>query len=636
MNLWHYLPNFYLVGTLSFLCLLAVDNSNLVVAKISKKTALESFLTTNIELQKEILPTALKTGKTLEKVQQRELFEVEKAALCKLKNMGTFCSEDRDNELHIHTRKLLASRQRSIAGGDSIYISKEVISAPFDFPTTSVQTREDISQQLTPILEGQVTSVSQLKDVQPSDWAFGALQSLIERYGVIAGYPDNTFRGNKAMTRYEFAAALNACLERVNELVAQGTMSSVSQDELVILQRLQIEFAAELSTLQGRVDKLEAHTSFLEANQFSTTTKLTGLVVLALTGGGFSGDRIIDVTGREITTENPNATLLYRATLDLTTSFSGTDLLTIWMEIGSNGPDDNAAGFLEPSFGSVLDYSAKPPVEQFGLSRLHYTFSPLKDVKVSFGPLIALTDYVDSNSYANVSFSDFSTQGLINNYILLPVQGLGGGAAITWNPGDSPFTLRAAYVASTANEPTSSNSSFVPGIFPLGYILYPDARSDRGLFQDPYQGVVELEYAPSNAFKLRLQYTGGSVLNGQFEVLGANLELRLSERVAVFGRYGYGNYKNTAFGDINPSYWMAGIAFPDLFVPGAKSGIAVGQPFIANELGNATQTNIEAFYNFPVSDSIRITPVVQAIVNPANQEDNGTIITGTLRTVFSF
>lgn len=58
----------------------------------------------------------------------------------------------------------------------------------------------------------QVTSVSQLSDVQPTDWAFQALQSLVERYGVIAGYPDSTFRGNRALTRYEFAAGLNAPL----------------------------------------------------------------------------------------------------------------------------------------------------------------------------------------------------------------------------------------------------------------------------------------------------------------------------------------------------------------------------------------------------------------------------------------
>ena len=59
----------------------------------------------------------------------------------------------------------------------------------------------------------QVTSVSQLSDVQPTDWAFQALQSLVERYGCIAGYPDGTYRGNQATTRYEFAAGLNACLD---------------------------------------------------------------------------------------------------------------------------------------------------------------------------------------------------------------------------------------------------------------------------------------------------------------------------------------------------------------------------------------------------------------------------------------
>ncbi|MBP0001918.1 MAG: S-layer homology domain-containing protein, partial [Cyanobacteria bacterium SID2] len=42
----------------------------------------------------------------------------------------------------------------------------------------------------------QVTSVSQFSDVQPTDWAFQALQSLVERYGCIAGYPDGTYRGN--------------------------------------------------------------------------------------------------------------------------------------------------------------------------------------------------------------------------------------------------------------------------------------------------------------------------------------------------------------------------------------------------------------------------------------------------------
>ncbi|WP_445173311.1 iron uptake porin, partial [Microcoleus sp.] len=130
---------------------------------------------------------------------------------------------------------------------------------------------------------GQVTSVSQLSDIRPTDWAFQALQSLVERYGCIAGYPDGTFRGNRAMTRYEFAAGLNACLDKVSQFI-QGSRTRVMGEDLASMQRLQEEFAAELATLRGRVDVLEARASELEANQFSTTTKLNGEVIFGLTG----------------------------------------------------------------------------------------------------------------------------------------------------------------------------------------------------------------------------------------------------------------------------------------------------------------------------------------------------------------
>ena len=101
---------------------------------------------------------------------------------------------------------------------------------------------------------GQVTSVSQLSDVKPTDWAFQALQSLVERYGCIAGYPDKTYRGNRAMTRYEFAAGLNSCMDRVNDLIAASTADMAKKEDLATLRKLQEQFAAELATLRGRVD----------------------------------------------------------------------------------------------------------------------------------------------------------------------------------------------------------------------------------------------------------------------------------------------------------------------------------------------------------------------------------------------
>jgi uncharacterized protein YlxW (UPF0749 family) len=132
--------------------------------------------------------------------------------------------------------------------------------------------------------------VSQLKDVQPTDWAFEALQSLVERYGIAVVYLDGTFLGNRAVPRYEFAAALNAALNRVNKLMETGQGDQVTREDLATLQRLKEEFAAKLALLRARVDAVEARTAELKAAQFSTTTQLQGQAIFAVTGGGFSGD----------------------------------------------------------------------------------------------------------------------------------------------------------------------------------------------------------------------------------------------------------------------------------------------------------------------------------------------------------
>ena len=123
----------------------------------------------------------------------------------------------------------------------------------------------------------QVTSITQFSDVYPTDWAYQALSNLIERYGCVAGYPNGTYRGNRAMTRFEAAALLNACLDRVTEVT----------DEL---KRLMKEFEKELAILKGRVDGLEARVGELEATQFSTTTKLKAKSVWVMGGTQAKGD----------------------------------------------------------------------------------------------------------------------------------------------------------------------------------------------------------------------------------------------------------------------------------------------------------------------------------------------------------
>src|SRR4028119_2177209 len=202
----------------------------------------------------------------------------------------------------------------------------------------------------------QVTSVSQLGDVQPTDWAFQALQSLVERYGCIAGYPDGTYRGNRAITRYEFAAGLNSCLDRVSELIAAGTTNLITGEDLAIVQKLQAEFATELSVLWGRVDTLDARTAQLEANQFSTTTKLNAEIIVVITDT--SGNRVGDSDDRT------NTIVGNRGRLNLETSFTGRDMLRTRLEFGNLGrriADETGTNMTALNFDGNVDNTITVP-----------------------------------------------------------------------------------------------------------------------------------------------------------------------------------------------------------------------------------------------------------------------------------
>ena len=154
-----------------------------------------------------------------------------------------------------------------------------------------------------------MTSVTQFSDVYPTDWAYQALSNLVETYGCVAGYPNGTFRGNRAMTRYEAAALLNACLDSV---------TGMTDD----LKRLVAEFETELAVIAGRVDGLEARVGELEATQFSTTTKLSGYTawVAGAAKEGSMGEAF---------------TLNYDLRLGLKTSFTGEDMLTTVLRSGN-------------------------------------------------------------------------------------------------------------------------------------------------------------------------------------------------------------------------------------------------------------------------------------------------------------
>ena len=197
------------------------------------------------------------------------------------------------------------------------------------------QTLEQINnyQNLEQNSLSQVTNVNQLRDVSPTDWAYEALRSLVDRYGCISGFPNQTYRGNQPLSRYEFAAGLNSCLNQIERLIA--SQGSVGQGDLDTINRLTQEFEAELATIGGRVDEIESRTAVLEDSQFSTTTKLKGEVIFAV------ADSFGDVEGQDDPTET---TFGNRVRLNFDTSFTGKDRLRTRLQAGNIIEFDNEIG----------------------------------------------------------------------------------------------------------------------------------------------------------------------------------------------------------------------------------------------------------------------------------------------------
>lgn len=117
------------------------------------------------------------------------------------------------------------------------------------------------------------TPVSEFSDVGPNHWAYNAIKAMVEKYQIMEGFPDNTFRGERTLNRYEVAALLAKVMSRVEEMIASATgevpppprtPATVSSDDLRMLARLQQEFRDELAVLKGRFDSFDTRLGALE------------------------------------------------------------------------------------------------------------------------------------------------------------------------------------------------------------------------------------------------------------------------------------------------------------------------------------------------------------------------------------
>ncbi|MBW4674869.1 MAG: iron uptake porin [Desmonostoc geniculatum HA4340-LM1] len=498
----------------------------------------------------------------------------------------------------------------------------------------------------------QVTSVSQFSDVQPTDWAFQALQSLVERYGCIAGYPNSTYRGNRALTRYEFAAGLNACLDRVNELIATATADLVSKQDLATLQRLQEEFSAELATLRGRVDSLEARTAELEANQFSTTTKLVGEAIFNVTQA-FGDTQAVVGAGED--DDNPdlesNTTFANRVRLNLYSSFTGTDRLQIRLNSGNIVNNSGQTGTNMTRLG--FEENTGDSGNSVEIDKVNYAFD--------FGDAIRVkVDATGAELYENVNnFNpDFASsgRGAISRYgRFSPIyrQGAdGAGLTVTFNP-KGVISLTGAYLAPNASDPSASNGLFNGDSTIFGQLSFqPNPAIGVGLtYARSYVTGGDAIFGNTGSFLANDAFEGARTESNHY---GVEVTFKPSAKLAIAGWAGFSDIEartagtNVAAGNsTDVFYWAASLALKDFGREGNLLGFIFGQSprvtdsNVADGVGGTiedldTAYHAEALYRFQVSDNIAITPGLLVIFNPDHNNNNDTIYVGTLRTTFSF
>lgn len=505
----------------------------------------------------------------------------------------------------------------------------------------------------------QVNNVSQLRDVRPGDWAYEALRELVERYGCIAGYPDGSFRGNRAMTRYEFAAGLRACLNQIEKLIAGNTTGFVSKTDLEALRRLTGEFQAELTALGTRVDKLEGRVGFLENHQFSTTTKLFGQAVIGVQGRNNHDYEFFlnqKETGNQLR-DRSSVNVISNVQLSLLTQFSPRSVLLTGLQAGSGFFADRFNDLPTPALGYEGNTNNSVVLSDLTYRQL---------IGNNFAFIVGAEGVNPVNVFRGANRVESAGTGPLSRFAQRnPIINIGAGRTglgFDWQIA-TPLSLQGVYSTSLANDPNvggifgSRNGETTAGLqlniaptdnldIAINYLnsYSPFGRLATGVGDD----ILALPTDPSGRNPMKTN------------AVGATVEWRASRNITIGGWAGYTTSDlQRSSGSIQTINWMGFLNFPDLGGRGNLAGIYVGQPpkIISSDLpagqnvprtitrgdvfgGSGgqpgTTLHTEGFYRFRVADNISITPGVIVIFNPGHNKDNQTEYIGAIRTTFTF
>ncbi|MBP0021934.1 MAG: iron uptake porin [Cyanobacteria bacterium SBLK] len=470
----------------------------------------------------------------------------------------------------------------------------------------------------------EILPVFQLRDVQPTDWAYEALRSLAERYNCLPDSPDRLFRGSQILSRNEFAAGLNQCLQNLQNLLAV---------DIETVQKLEENFQRELRELaeiSTRVDNFEARIAELQANQFSTTVKFGGQTILNFA---------VPAGGNPPGLGNTEAVLAHQTQLAFLTSFTGRDRFALSFSTG-NFDDLGFANFQVLNTYKALLNSQAGLSNALVLNSLEYRTAAFNNrVVFTIKPVgFSMTDVLT----ANTPYLD-SGHGAISRFAsgspFLQIGAVDAGFGFDWLASDR-LRLQMAYGVRTNSERglfdathrtlglqalAKPSENIIAGVAYLNSYAN-DGRLDTltGSFNADTSGFF-LEPADIHALNLTLQIRLNSkMVLGAWGGLAATRS-RESSAIALSATGLLSLGITDPFGREGDFLaLMAGI--PPKLVAGAA----------IERVDADTGLHFEAFYRFRVNDNLSILPGFFLVTNPGHIRENSTIIIGSVRTVFRF